>query len=182
MAGFGEDGIVKAAAVADAEPELSLESPEDEAKRLKKLEAPVEAPASAEAVETPEAIAADAAEQAQKDVTAAEALVAQVKGREGNEKGVEQTLGLLVQLGKDIRYSGMTAENRTRMNEVRASLSGLNQRKLAEEFFASFVAQSGGSEEVYEVYRALKGTEFASTFKELESARLQEAGHGDFKL
>lgn len=91
MAGFGEDGIMKVKAV--TEPELSLESPEDVAERLKKLEAPVEAPAPAEAVETPDVIAEDAAKKAREDAVAVEALVTQIKGKETGEVSATEDAG-----------------------------------------------------------------------------------------
>lgn len=59
----------------------------------------------------------------------------------------------------------------------------INQKELAAEFFNNTIGRdirnNGGA---YKVYGLLKGTEFADTFRELESQRLKEAGFGEFKL
>lgn len=99
MAGFGEDGIMKPKAI--AEPELSLESPDDVAERLKKLEASVETPAPAAVVETPQSIAEDAAAQAQKDATAYEAALANFPDGSVAESPAEEIPSTWDELGVD---------------------------------------------------------------------------------
>lgn len=57
------------------------------------------------------------------------------------------------------------------------------QKELAREFFESTIGKDLGQvRSAYEVYMALKGTEFSKTFRELESERLVAAGYSPLTL
>jgi len=67
--------------------------------------------------------------------------------------------------------------------ELEEKIEGLNQAKLAEDFFEETIGQNiSNIPKAYSVYGLLKGTEFSKRFKELESARLKKAGYSELTL
>jgi hypothetical protein len=82
----------------------------------------------------------------------------------------------------DMGAGKVSAQAEIGINELYALLPKVDQGKLAEDFFSSTTAQQNGIHEAYQVYLALKDTEFARRFKELESLRLKESGQGEFTL
>ena len=84
--------------------------------------------------------------------------------------------------GIDMGMGRVSEQAKQGIAELKELLPKVDQKRLAEDFFTNTTAQLRGNGEAYQVYLALKGTEFARRFKELENERLQEAGYGKFEL
>ena len=188
--------------------ELSLETPEQEAKRLqeKLLEVPVDSVDAAQAstgIAEAAVLKEEAYAQEAEDRAKADALVAQIKGEgpvaegaapqqtEQQEDGesYEKAQEILRRLhagadyaegAMDIGWGRISPTAKAGVDELKALLPKIDQRKLAEDFFDMPLSQRGQG--FLQVYLALKGTEFSNRFKELESARLKEGGYGEFTI
>ncbi len=77
----------------------------------------------------------------------------------------------------------VSEEQEGSINKLRTLFKSLDQAALAQEFFDDTIGKRiDNNKAAYMVYGLFKGTEFASKFKELESARLKRAGFGEFTL
>lgn len=192
--------------------EMSDETPEEKAARMagdlelvpleEEQEAVIETPAEVTPAEqikqetarlAEETVASEAA-----DAAKAEALLVQIKGGEISSESGQEDIKSFVEAQKlleslhagansaigaiDMGMGRIAPAAGEKINTLKALLPKVDQGKLAEEFWGSTCAQLKGNKEAYQVYLSLKGSEFSRRFKELESARLEEAGYGKFVL
>ncbi len=115
-----------------------------------------------------------------------EKLLSETEKTEKSEKA-DQLLKSLFIDGRngemDPFLNRVSEEQMERAEEFITASRGLDQSTLAQKFFDDTIGRNiSNNEGAYMVYKLLKGTEFSSKFKELESARLKSAGFGEFTL
>jgi hypothetical protein len=175
----------------NASAELSLETPEQEAGRLGAVVREMGAMEKVrEAQESGDSVQIEAAEKAADEkymVVTPEAAPSSPQGvviEPGNQEGVgslQEKVAVLVSLGKDAAYTGRIDQEV--LSEIKAKFDTTNQVALAEEYFDKTIGTSiSDNKFAYPVYQALKGTDFARRFAELEDARLKAAGYAGFSL
>lgn len=168
---------------------LSLETDAEAARRVQESSKVVNP-----TIEVPADLALQSEAQAAEDAAKAEAIVAGLKSENQKEMSpvdFDRAFALLGRLYADastaegqidMGYGNVSPTARQGITQLKEMLSMVDQKKLAESFFGKTIGEDFNTHDAYQVYLALKGTEFSNTFKELESARLKEGGYGEFKI
>lgn len=111
-----------------------------------------------------------------------------------NETGSAEKLERANQLLKELFVDGkrgsldpfgniVSKQQMAKVEEFRSIRSELDQSTLAQKFFDDTIGQNIlNNKGAYMVYKLFKGSEFSDKFKELENARLEAAGYGEFNL